>query len=274
MNSLVRILLMTGSLLCFCSCLLGQTNRGSDERKDFKVSPASFLYRLKSVDYNSYSTFSTAPENWLTPQNVLELFSHIHDPRCCGSVLNSFSSYVPATRSSVGHEARRLIMGYCKQAYPPVFRGNVPSNVAELKKQFRERLELEDGGVALWTEMEPKINEEISKAEIRRDRELLVVFSGSGCRSGHYEDEMFASYSKRQGIVLNGKEISYQQLGEKLERRSIACLILQVESPAKVSLEDVREVLGNIAIQIDSSKKQVAFDLDIDGDKIIGSLNK
>ncbi len=262
MNLLSRILLTTGSVLCFAFCLLGQTNKSLDENSDFKVTPERFLHQLKSVEGEMPGAFSMAPDNWLTKQNVLALFSHVYDGRCSSSALSTFSSSILTTRTSVGHEARRLIMGYCDQHYPQVVNGS-PIDVAELKERFRQRLETEDDGASLWIAMAPKIDRAVAASKARRARELLVVFSGgSWGRSAMYEDEMLVSYSKQQGVFLDGATVTYEQLAETLQQRSIACLILNLETPQEVTLGDVREVLKGIASQFDPSEKHVVFDLD------------
>lgn len=264
MSIFIRTLLITGTVLCVCSCLWGQTNISPEKENDFQVEPERFLHHLKISDGEMPRTFFAPPNNWLTSQNALALFSHVYDPHCSSSAINSVTSSILATRTSVGHEARRLIMGYCDGHHYPQVVNTVPIDVAELRQQFRERLETEHGGPTLWATMAPKIDRAIAASKARRAGELLIVFSkGNWGRSAMYEDEMLVAYSRQQEILLNGTSINHKQLVAKLQDLSIACLILNVETPQKVSLEDVQKLVRGITSQIDPSQKRVTIELDL-----------
>lgn len=259
---LARILLITVTAFSFGSCLLAQTSRALMESDDFGVTPEYFLFQLKSRDGEEYKSLFLAPENWLTSQNVSALFSHVYDARCSKSALNYLSSNILATRTSVGHEARRLILGYCERRYPQVV-NTVPINIADLRGKLRERLESEDGGAALWTALAPKIDKAVAASKARRSGQLLLVFSeGVFGRRPLYADEMLVTYSKHQGVGLNGVATTYEQLAQIIEQRSISCLILSIEKPLDFTLQDVQGVVKGVASQIDSLEKQVVFDLD------------
>ena len=84
--------------------------------QDLPDSPAELIETLKAAD--KFYTIGMASADYVKESDISHLIGLIDSKEPCAHVVLSISSFIPSTRSTVGHEAAYLIEGFWKRYYP------------------------------------------------------------------------------------------------------------------------------------------------------------
>ncbi|HJN08530.1 MAG TPA: hypothetical protein QF564_07540 [Pirellulaceae bacterium] len=87
----------------------------------YKRSPVELLTQLaEEKGENDWLMLPPSPPGWLTFDNVIHLFKHVHDETPCRFAYNGLSSILISKKSTIGIEAQRMIRGFIAGGYPPL----------------------------------------------------------------------------------------------------------------------------------------------------------
>jgi hypothetical protein len=99
-------------------------------------SPKSMLDLLKKSKTPVF--YQKICKNWLKPEDVVWLLRLLDSTEPCASIHSTYSSHLPAKRSTVGQEAAFMILGYIKAEYPPTL--NSDEGALEAKQEVERWL--------------------------------------------------------------------------------------------------------------------------------------
>lgn len=111
---------------------------GSDVRDPFAKASKSFYSKTPSAALDhivvaprphaadvSCVSINGAPKNWLTLDSLLPILGRLDDRTPATVVKHYADSQLPSSSSTVGVEARRMIVGYVTGHYPPLLNRDV-----------------------------------------------------------------------------------------------------------------------------------------------------
>jgi len=102
--------------------------------------PLKFLLRLSKAKITKPHIVVPSDEPFLGDEHVVSLFKYTESDTKCALPINALNSVAPAAvASTIGKEARRMLLGYVTDYYPPK-NHQIPST-EQLKKMVLEKFE-------------------------------------------------------------------------------------------------------------------------------------
>jgi hypothetical protein len=111
--------------LCFGP---GAANLVAADLLDLKSTSPKALMELmqKGTTERHFVAVANSSNNFITAADVIWLLPLLDSADECLPIASSLSSTLPTSKSTVGHEAATMILGFIKKEYPPVLDSSRP----------------------------------------------------------------------------------------------------------------------------------------------------